>query len=117
MKFKEYLKTLDPKNSYWLIENGDVARLNNIPATAENLYIVYECEECLEFHAVPYTELKIDKHKDYVVCCPDDEEDYGIVNWINGREVPKELREIFNKTKFEVYEKLDDEFDNEDEDF
>ena len=114
MTAKEYVKTLNPNNSYWLINGGYTERLNEVPATAENLYIVFECEDCSEeekqkvYHAVPYTNLKADEYGDYVVWCPDREEE-GYAAWLNGGCVPEELQTLFDETDFETYVEPEDE--------
>ena len=113
MTAKEYVKTLNPNNSYWLIDGCDVERLNEVPATAENLHIVFECEECSEeekqtvYHAVPYTKLKVDEYGDYLVWCPDREEEYAA--WLSGGCVPEELQTLFDETDFETYEEPEDD--------
>ena len=123
MTAKEYVKTLNPNNSYWLINGYDVERLNEVPATAENLYIVFECEDCSEeekqkvYHAVPYTNLKADEYGDYVVWCPDREEE-GYAAWLNGGCVPEELQTLFDETDFETYvEPEDDDCDDDCDDY
>lgn len=122
MTVKEYVKTLNPNNSYWLINGYDVEQLNEVPATAENLYIVFECEDCSEeekqtvYHAVPYTNLKADEYGDYVVWCPDRKEE-GFAAWLNGESVPEELQTLFDETDFETYvEPEDDDCEDYDDD-
>ena len=120
MTAKDYVKTLAPNNSYWLINGCDVERLNEVPATAENLYIVFECEDCSEeeeqtvYHAVPYTDLKVDEYGDYVVWCPNREEE-GFAAWLSGESVPEELQTLFDETDFEEPE--DDDCDDDCDDY
>ena len=111
MTAREYIKTLNPENSYWEIHRGTLERLNEVPPTAENLYMVFECKRCSSYHAVPYTNLKNDTEwGGYDVFCGDEYEDF-----VHDSAIPKELWEIFKNTKFEEYaEGEDDDYDADD---
>lgn len=106
MKLEEFVKTLDHSKSYWLIDGYSIERLNNVPTTSENLYIVFECEPCSEnraetvYHVIPYTELKVDENGDYVVLCEGKEAAYLDTCYV----LPDEIQELFDETKFESYE-------------
>ena len=34
MTIEKYVKTLDPNHSYWLADDGDIERLNDVEPTA-----------------------------------------------------------------------------------
>ena len=65
---------------------------------------------------MPYTNLKADEYGDYVVWCPDREEE-GYAAWLNGGCVPEELQTLFDETDFETYvEPEDDDCEDYDDD-
>ena len=74
MNIKEYVKSLNQDKSYWQIDSGELKPLNDVLPTVDNLVIVFKCSRCHNFHAVPYTLLKIDEDGDYIMFCPDSEE-------------------------------------------
>lgn len=112
MTIEKYVKTLDPNHSYWLADDGDIERLNDVEPTAENLCIVFECHTCPGgYHAIPYTDLKIDNDGDYRVFYP--EGDYK--TWIFRDDVPEELQTLFNETDFENYVEPEDDDDDDNE--
>ena len=127
MTAREYIKNLNPENSYWEIKEGDLERLNEVQPTAENLYMVFECSRCSSkdetvYHVVPYTKLKLDEYGDYDAFCDNDEKDY--MKWVDANAIPTELKEIFQNTQFEIYvepdeeeedDSWDDDYDAEDE--
>ena len=109
MTIEEYVKTLDPNHSYWLADNGDTKRLNDVEPTAENLCIVFACYNCTRlYHAIPYTDLKIDNDGDYLVFCPENKEG-GYETWIFRCNVPEELQTLFDKADLETYVDPEDE--------
>ena len=116
MTIEEYVKTLDPNHSYWLADDGDTKRLNDVEPTAENLCIVFACYNCTRlYHAIPYTDLKIDNDGDYLVFCPENKEG-GYEKWIFRCNVPEELQTLFDKADLETYVDPEDEDEDEDED-
>ncbi len=108
MTLKQYINTLDKNKAYWLMNEGDLERLNNIQVNPSNLYIVFECSECSDikqetvFHAVPYTQMQRDKDG-YVVCCPQ-MKNGPYQTWVFVDNIPEELKEIFNKSTFKNYD-------------
>lgn len=124
MKIEEYIKTLDDTKSYWLIEAQEMKPLNDVRATAENLWVVFVCGKCSsekerEYHAVPYTKIVKDSDGDFLVYCPtegntDDPNDWE--DYIRGSDLPPVLEEIFSKTTFRTVSNCDD-CDEEEDDF
>ena len=115
---KEYVQGLDPKNSYWEMCSGIVSRLNDTPIHTNNVYMVFYCTSCdgddgKDYHVIPYTDLKIDKERDYLACCPNENEnevdDLYCENYLSGDCVPWELRELFKSTKFAPYKESDED--------
>lgn len=125
MKIEEYIKTMDPTQSYWLIEAQEMKPLNDVRATAENLWVVFVCGKCSsekerEYHAVPYTKIVKDSDGDFLVYCPtegntDDPNDWE--DYIRGSDLPPVLEEIFAKTTFRNVSNFDDSCDEEEDDF
>lgn len=123
MRIEDYIKT-DPKKSYWLIESGRVKSLNDVRATAENLWVACRCGKCSsetedEFHVVPYTELVKDCDGDFLMYCPKegntgDENDW--IDYISGGVLPPVLEEIFSETTFRTVGDCDDSCDEEEDD-
>lgn len=115
MELKEYMKTLNPNNSYWFMGSNCMERLNEVQFTEENLYIVFVCwvdwetDKPKKYHALPYTALK-KAYNQYVICCPDGDE-WDVENWIDKCNIPKELQEIFDRTEFETYDDPDPDDD------
>lgn len=109
MTIEEYVKTLDLNHSYWSADNGDTKRLNDVEPTAENLCIVFVCFNCTRlYHAIPYTDLKIDNDGDYLVFCPENKEG-GYETWISRCNVPEELQTLFDEADLETYVDPEDE--------
>lgn len=123
MDIREYVKTLDQKNSYWLIGEGDAAvRLNDTEVRADNLYFLAECWSCATedqeeatVHAYPLSEIQKDRDGDYVVCCQEEKSD--LIAWLYKDEIPEELEELFNSTEFDTYKDPDEDEDEEDCDY
>lgn len=119
MTIEEYVKTLALNHSYWLADDGNTKRLNDVEPTDENSCIVFECHACPRgYHAIPYTNLKIDDDGDYLVFCPENKEgDYE--TWIFRDNVPEELQTLFDEADLEKYVDPEDEdvddYDGEEE--
>ena len=107
MEAKEFIQKLDPKNSYWEMRCGIMTQLNRVSINPNNVWVVFWCSFCdgeneTEYHAVPYTKLKVDEEGDYVVCCPNNPEG-RLENYVSGDCIPDKQKELFKKTKFEKY--------------
>ena len=117
MNIKEYVKSLNQDKSYWQIDSGELKPLNDVLPTVDNLVIVFKCSRCHNFHAVPYTLLKIDEDGDYIIFCPDNDEKEKYEAWVFRCEIPEQLMKIFTATEFEKYQDSDvDEGDCDKED-
>ena len=121
MRIEDYIKTLDPKKSYWLIEAQEIKPLNDVRATAENLWVVFVCGKCSsekerEYHAVPYTEIIKDSDGDFLVYCPTEGDTNDPNDWedyIVRGSLPPVLEEIFSETTFRTVSYCDDSWDDD----
>lgn len=112
----QYLREyLDPKYSWWLADSRYLISLNEVPPTAENLRIIFYCEECdgaenLPYHVAKLEDIKIDQDGDYNFCCPEYDYDGSYQECVDCSELPEELKDIFESTSFEkVYDDVDEE--------
>ena len=105
--FKELEQVLEQTNSFWLVCDDKLERLDNAELKAGNIFFVTRCRYCEKkelkeaVHLIPLAQVKRDKLGNYIICCPKKES--VVLGCIWQKNVPEEPKKILESVELNTY--------------